>query len=621
MPNSRLTRPGSTPPRLIPILALLLLAGSTARVAAGAEPAAETWCGTWNAPNLWRSVELTLRRGAPGASTFAIGTARDRVAATTRSCAVDDTSLAAVIDYAGAVVTLDGRLRGGAAEGRLKVARGGTVLTEGSWTLKRRRPSDRSAEALLKEVRAAMKFPGALASGYTLEQAPAPVNDAAPAAGPGWTARVGARGELAIDEGGAPTFVFDGAGVRMERAPFGWLPVDARLREKTLLAEVVRSFAWLLPRSTLECRAWMTGDDGERRYVLELTTAAGVVPARVTIDPATWRPDGAVVAWDAGERSFRFADYVELGGCLFPGRITSAYRGKAQEWRAVRIVPGAGAFSMPVVAGVGYDAGASPVLPGTHGAGNDGHLFVRPLVNGHDLGWFHIDTGAPFMLLDARLADSLGLPVVRAMGSRSVRRIPEIRIGQLVLKDQPALVQDLSDFSAPDSARRAGVIGGPAFENAVVEFDYTGRRLSVFAPGAFREKVPAWLPMTLEGPPVVDATCDGVPARFMLDTGKSATVSLLSHAAARGGLYANHTFQEVANETVEGTTLELVTHLRSFTLAGQEFTSPEVYVKLPGTTNDEIGTTSGIIGRGFFQDRRIVFDYARGRIGFLPQRR
>jgi hypothetical protein len=538
-------------------------------------------------------------RGAR-ASTFAIGTARDRVAATTRSCAVDDTSLAAVIDYAGAVVTLDGRLRGGAAEGRLKVARGGTVLTEGSWTLKRRRPSDRSAEALLKEVRAAMKFPGALASGYTLEQAPAPVNDAAPAAGPGWTARVGARGELAIDEGGAPTFVFDGAGVRMERAPFGWLPVDARLREKTLLAEVVRSFAWLLPRSTLECRAWMTGDDGERRYVLELTTAAGVA------DPRHRRL--AVVA-GCGERALSRTTWSWAG--LFrrtppPPRQGTECNAHRAEGRRVLHAGGGGCRRRRLACCRGRMA-------------NDGHSSAareraRP-------GWFHIDTGAPFMLLDARLADSLGLPVVRAMGSRSVRRIPEIRIGQLVLKDQPALVQDLSDFSAPDSARRAGVIGGPAFENAVVEFDYTGRRLSVFAPGAFREKVPAWLPMTLEGPPVVDATCDGVPARFMLDTGKSATVSLLSHAAARGGLYANHTFQEVANETVEGTTLELVTHLRSFTFAGQEFTSPEVYVKLPGTTNDEIGTTSGIIGRGFFQDRRIVFDYARGRIGFLPQRR
>lgn len=605
--------PTSNPTSIRTLAVSILL---PALLGAGAARAAEveTWSGTWNAPNLWRAVEWTVQPGVPEATTYAVGTAREKVAVSVRSFASDDTSMTAELDYAGTTVHLEGRLTEGTAEGSLQVVRGDVVLSKGSWTSERRSPSDRSVDRILDDVRRALRFPGALAGGYTIEETPAGGDVAGV---PAWSAGVGAHGEILIREDGAPALLHDGSGFRMARGPFGWMPVDARMQEKTLLAEVVRSGAWLVPGSTWVRTAWTTGEGSARRYVLGITAEAGVVPARVVIDPATWLPESAAAAWDAGDRSFRFADYTEMADVLVPREVTSVYRGREQTLVTSHVRAGVDPFPAPAGDGVGYDLGASPVLEGTHGADDVGHLFVRPTVAGRDIGWFHVDTGAPFLILDAETADDLGLEVLREMGPRTIRRLPEIRIGQLILRDQPVLVQDLSDFSAPDSSRRAGVIGGPAFEHATVIFDYSGRRLSVFAPDAFRERVD-WQPLSVEGAPVITALLNGVPGRFVIDTGKSGTASLLSHAAARDGLFDRRRLEEAANETVEGTTIELVTHVGSITVGGRRFDDPEIRIKLPGTTNDEIGTVAGIVGRGLFADRRVVFDYAGGRIGLLP---
>lgn len=609
MSKPSLKRPGNLSAST---LATLLALSSGLAIARSAPAAtAETWSGTWNAPNLWRAVELTLRPGAQDRSTFAVGTARGKIEATVAHIAMDDTSLTVDLEYAGAVVRLRGRVTGGTAAGDLEAVRGAHALTRGKWTLERRGPSDLKADRILANVRKALGFPGALASGFTVEETAAGDKPST------WAARVGPGGEIAVDEDGRPSLIFDGTGLRLNRAPFGWMPADGRLREKTLLAEVVRSGAWMLDVPAWKRTAWTVGEGAARRYVVGITMGDGLVPAYVVVDPATWRPERAAVAWDAGERSFVFADYAAPSGVLVPTMVTSGYRGREQAWTTTRVGAGAGTFAMPAAEGVSYDTAASPILEGVDGEGGGGHLFVRPTVEGRDLGWFHVDTGAPFNMLDTRVADSLGLEMVGSMGPRSIRILKELRVGQLVLRNQPVMVTDLSTFSAPDSAGRAGVIGGPVFEHAIVTFDYPGKRLSVFSPEAFHERVADWESLSLEGPPVIEASFDGAKDRFYIDTGKSGTVSFMSQAAAAAGLLTGRTFTEAENETVEGTSFELVTHLESFTVGGEKFQDPEVRIKPPGTTNDELGSVAGYVGRGFFGDRRVIFDYAGGRIAFV----
>lgn len=586
-----------------------------------AEAATDSWFGTWNAPNLWRCVELHVAPEKPDNGLFRVGTAGERLPVVARRFWMSDTALSAELDYAGTRVTLDGHMAGGIAEGPLTVARGGKVLSQGRWRLERRAVADLTADDLMRRVRDAVHLAPAPGAGYVIEASTVPPEGEAAAPVQAWSARVGSRGEIAVSEDGEATLLFDGARVWLKRTPFGWMPAEARMQEKVLLAESIRSGAWLMEGAPLERSVWISGAGDDRRYVLELRTKAGIVAARVVIDPRTWRPESAAVAWDAGDRTFRFADYVELGGGLIPGRVTSGYKGREQTWKTTRVAPEGGVFGPPPFEGIDYDRTASAVMAGTRGSDEDGHLFVRPLVDGREMGWFHVDTGAPFMILDTAVADELGLPVVRAMGARTVRRVPEFRVGQLILKDRLVLVQDLSGFTAPDSSRRAGVLGGPVFEAAVVEFDYSGKRLSVYAPTGFPESVSDWQSLSVEGAPVIEASFDGRAGRFIIDTGKSGAVSFVSHAAARRGLYQGRELEEAENRTVEGATIELVTRMRTASVGGQRIEQPEIRIKLPGTTNDEIGTTDGIIGRALFGDRRVVFDYAGRRIAFLKTER
>jgi len=63
-----------------------------------------------------------------------------------------------------------------------------------------------------------------------------------------------------------------------------WMPADARTQDKLLLAEVVAQQRRARRGVPLRFSAHVVGVGDRRRYVLEITTVAGVVPASVVID-------------------------------------------------------------------------------------------------------------------------------------------------------------------------------------------------------------------------------------------------------------------------------------------------------------------------------------------------
>jgi hypothetical protein len=541
-------------------------------------------------------------------------------------------SLFLVADLAGASVALAGARHGDDITGSLEVRMGADVLTQGTWSMRRYRSHELSTEEILTRVRNAMHLAAEVTTdGFTIAQAETAQTE------PTWVAGSAPGGRISVMENGVPELGSDGTRLWTVRAPLGLVSSDRRLGEKLLLAAVVRSGAWLLPGSPFLFEALATGGSNGGLAVLTLRLDHGVVPARMFIDPRTWLPVSAEVEWDAGPYRMEFADYRPYTGGVFPHQCRTSYRGNERDWTTVGVRVGGDVTAAPMGANVVLDHEAAPYLDGVLGADPDaapdgnvqpapasGHLFVRPQVNGRDVGWFHVDSGAPFVILDASVADSLGLAVLHAAGPRSFRRVDELRVGQLVLRDLMVMVADLSDASSPAGELRAGVIGGPVFANAVVEFDYTGRRLGVFAPDALPVELAdadaPWLPLQVEGGPVVEVNLATGPARVVLDTGKSGTASFTSHAALVHGLLSGPDLGLADNQTVSGMTIERVTRIPFLELAGRRFAEPEVRVKFPGTPNDDVHGVAGAVGRGFFGDRRVVFDYARGRVTILEGR-
>lgn len=613
MPSRRAGRPLHHIQGCVGTLILLVVATLCASVAR----AGESWSGTWNAPHLWRmaTLEWTTPDGAPR---LAVGDASRRLELRLGSYTASDDSLFLVADLAGATVALAGARDGDTITGSLEVRLGADVLTQGTWSMRRYRSHDLSAAEILARVRNAMRLTAeATTAGFTIAQA------ADPQAEPTWLAGAAPGGRIFVMEDGVPELGSDGSRLWAVRAPLGRVSSDRRTGEKLLLAAVVRSGAWLLPESPFACEALATGAPDSGLAVLTLRREHGVVPARIFIDPRTWLPVSAEVEWDAEPYRLEFSDYRSCASGFFPQQCRTSYRGNGRNWTTVEVRSGADAPLVPAVANVVLDQAAAPYLAGRT-APDNGHLFVRPQVNGRDVGWFHIDSGAPFVILDTSVADSLGLAVLHPAGPRSFRRVDELRVGQLVLRDLMVMVADLSDASSPAGEHRAGVIGGPVFANAVVEFDYTGRRLGVFAPDALPIELAgagtSWLPLQEEGGPVVEIKLASGAARVVLDTGKSGTASFTSQAALDHGLLTGPDLGLADNQTVAGTTIERVTRIPFLELAGRRFADPEVRTKFPGTPNDDVNGVAGAIGRGFFGDRRLVFDYARGRFAIIEGR-
>ncbi|MBZ0267810.1 retropepsin-like domain-containing protein, partial [bacterium] len=595
------------------MLVALALAGVAAPARAG-----ERWIGTWNAPLLWRCIEVAGALDETGAVELRVGTGRERLPLPEAMLHRSADSVDVVVDWDGTHILMSGTVRGDEASGELRVQRGEEILSEGGWTLARTRDASMSAGELLGRVRAAIGVaPDGAPDGVRIAQNPggddiSPLRP--PPDPPVWSVSVAHDGRLSARDEGMPSVVFDGTRVHTVRAPFGSLSSDGRMQDKLFLAAATRGGMPFLADVALDLSVAERGAGAEKRLVLTMLTTRGVAPARILIDPVTFLPERAEVEWDAGSWTVSFRDWSDYGGVRWPARCVTSYRGREQIWSTVSVEKGAGRIDPPVPTDATYDRAASPELAGIHGEGDDGHLFVRPLVNGKEAGWFHVDTGAPFVVLDTKVADELGLPVLREMGPRSIRRVDELRIGQLTLHDCIVMVQDSSEASAPPGEHRAGVIGGSVFERAIVEFDYGGRRLAVWAPDAFAEEGLAWQPMSVESAPVVVARFDGGEDRFYLDTGKGGTVSFSSQGALRHGLPGSRATTEVGNLTVVGETVELATTIDWFELGGETFRSPTVRIKIPGTPNDDVTGTAGWIGRGFFGARRVVFDYAGGRI-------
>lgn len=625
----------------------LLVAVAALLVAAGRAAAAENgdiWIGTLNAPRLWRSITLQ-RLDAAQTPHVEIGDASRRTSVPVLSFTADGDSIGLVVDLAGATLTLAGARRVDRVSGELELRLEGNVLTTGSWSVQPFRPGRQSPATLLERIRRATALTrGALSTGYVVDQSIAPTgldSSATPGASSaaqesGWQAALAPDGRITVLEQGEPSVGDDGEQLWTARPPFGLLSSDRRMSEKLLLAAVVRSGAWMLPNSPYEFESYESGAAGNGDVALEFRRRGGVVPARVFIERATWLPKHASVEWDTGPYRVAFEDYRVGEAGRFPTRCTTSYKQREDTWMSATAIA-RHAISRPSSdLGIEYDDTRSPYLSGTLGAATDslglaadrqaedGHLFVRPLIQGVDVGWFHIDTGAPFILLDSAVADSLGLDVLQKAGPRSFRRLDELRIGQLILRGVVAMVLDMSEMSAPAGQKRAGVIGGPVFEHAVVEFDFPGRRLGVFAPLQFDTldavRDADWGRLWEEGSPVVEARVGSSTARFGFDTGKSGSVSFTSQAALELGLLNRASMQLAENLTVYGKTFERVVTLPRFELAGREFRNTEVRVKLPGTPNDDVIGIAGIIGRGFFADRVVVFDYARGRIAILGGR-
>jgi hypothetical protein len=125
---------------------------------------------------------------------------------------------------------------------------------------------------------------------------------------------------------------------------------------------------------------------------------------------------------------------------------------------------------------------------------------VRALVNGQDVGWFILDSGAGAMVIDKALADSLRLERVNrgsALGvggtvESSARAVDKFEIGPMTLRNVRFGDYDFSSFNTGSGPRIAGTIGTPIFRRAVVVMNWKGPTVEIYDRAEFKLEKGAW---------------------------------------------------------------------------------------------------------------------------------
>jgi hypothetical protein len=275
------------------------------------------------------------------------------------------------------------------------------------------------------------------------------------------------------------------------------------------------------------------------------------------------------------------------------------------------------------------DAGASPVV--TSKRVKSGHLLVHPRLDGRDVGWFILDSGAGAMCITPALADELGLATVGTVTAAGIggsvpariRRGGELVVGPLVMRAPTWVELDLAFLEEHFGVPVAGILGHDLFARAVVSIDAVTPRVEIHAPAA--HALPAggsWARLAIDDRlPCVEARFEGDrTATFRIDTGANGTLSFQADAVERWGLLEGRETRTTLTGGVGGFVQVPSGELEWFELGGRRL-APVAGV----TFEREPGPlalpphVAGTIGGGLLEPFTMVLDYRGRRVAFLPR--
>jgi predicted aspartyl protease len=254
---------------------------------------------------------------------------------------------------------------------------------------------------------------------------------------------------------------------------------------------------------------------------------------------------------------------------------------------------------------------------------------VRGHIDGRDVGWFVLDTGAGALAIAEDVAAELALP---ELGRRFVRtsdgaagapyRLARtLRVGPVTIQRPRFLELDLAAFSKAIGVPLAGVLGYDLFMRAAVTIDVEAGVTVAAALAADG----AWIDARFEDAcPVVAARVPGPSGPrdvwFALDTGSSAAVTISAGAAPAIELRRRG---RVAMRGVTGSVGARAGELAWIELAGHRIEEVAVVIARAGSgaTGDptpEPGV-AGSLGMAILQDFALTLDY-RGRRAALRRR-
>jgi len=397
-------------------------------------------------------------------------------------------------------------------------------------------------------------------------------------------------------------------------------------RESSLMQFAVLSGAWKSENGPVEIVGG--GDAGQ-----ELRMRGGRAVFLLALDPATGDPARLTRLDEGGEEGIAMEEWRDYGAIRAPGRIR---RGSLDGVHDVLTVAAARSTAAPqlrqpdaAARDFRFDPAANPRLEARRA--RSGHVLVRPLVDGADVGWFIFDSGAGAMCIDPDAAKELGhesFGKVTAVGvagktEAGFFRTATFTLGPLTLNDPIFVSLELDFVGAALGEKIAGIVGYEVFARSVVEFQSGDAPILSLHP---RETYAlaadcAWQPLIIDGTvPCAGGRFEGGrEGLFRLDTGADGSISFHSPAVEKWQLLDNRETGTSIAGGVGGMKAIKTGELEWFELGGRRFEQvpAQFYTEKVGAFADQ--DLDGNVGLGLLGQFRMVFDYGGARVAFAPR--
>lgn len=375
-------------------------------------------------------------------------------------------------------------------------------------------------------------------------------------------------------------------------------------------------------------------ESNEETLSLGFTYRNGHAAGRVEIARDTGLPRLWSITVEPHTHTYELSDYARESGFATPRRVRSRSTAGIDNTTAVEAVGEAPVFIVsPFERPPGrevraaFDATTPPRVEVKRAA--TGHLLVQPTVDGKDLGWFILDSGAGSNILsttavEAGAYEPFGsVPVGGAGGGTmgSFVKAGAVALGPATIRDPIFVVLDLRFLSRAFGVEVGGIIGYGFFGHTVVEVDMKAATLSIHNPETYALAAGEWMPLMLyQRVPNVVAAFDGGEGVFKLDTGAGgAAVIFNAPFTERSGILEGKRTSPTVLGGVGGMVRASAATIGWFELAGHRTENVRANFATQKIGAFADAYSAGVVGSVLMQTFTLVLDYPRERIAFIDR--
>lgn len=255
------------------------------------------------------------------------------------------------------------------------------------------------------------------------------------------------------------------------------------------------------------------------------------------------------------------------------------------------------------------------------------HIYADVAVNGKPF-QFIFDTGGA-NLVTPPTAKQLGLVTQGAMQANGagsghmdagLTRVSSVQLGKATIKDQSFIVIPLDAMSDVEGVDMQGMIGFETFRRFVTRVDYGAGTLTLIDPKSFDPKDAGMpLPFVFNGNTIeAQATYNGVPGNFTIDTGSRVSLTLNVLFAAKNKIGAGKSAEAVTGWGVGGPSRSIPFRSGTLQLGAMTIANPVVEISTDKGGAMADAALAGNIGAGILKRYVITLDYDHATMYLKP---